>query len=74
MNTASFQKLVFIKNNGFLDNECWQVCTQEIYTLVKTSNAGGVSLIPGWGTKTLHATWHRQKNKSIKSKKKEKKI
>ena len=29
--------------------------------MVKTSNAAGVSLIPGWGTKTLHATWHSQK-------------
>ena len=41
--------------------------------MVKTSNAAGVSLIPGWGTKTLHATWHSQKHKSIKLKKKKRK-
>ena len=27
------------------------------------SNAGGAGLIPGWGTKILHAVWHSQKQK-----------
>ena len=27
-----------------------------------TSNAWGTGLIPGWGTKILHAAWYRQKN------------
>ena len=27
-----------------------------------SSNAGGTHLIPGQGTKTLHATWYSQKN------------
>ena len=25
------------------------------------STAGGMGLIPGWGTKMSHATWHGQK-------------
>ena len=28
------------------------------------SNAGGSGLIPGWGTKILHAAWCSQKNKT----------
>ena len=28
---------------------------------LRVSNAGGVCLIPGWGTKIPHAAWHSQK-------------
>ena len=28
------------------------------------STAGGVGLIPGWGTKILHVAWHDQKLKN----------
>ena len=38
-----------------------------------TSNAWGTGLIPGWGTKILHAAWYRQKNLKKKLKKKKKK-
>ena len=27
------------------------------------SKAGGVGSVPGWGTKTLHASWHGQNRK-----------
>ena len=30
------------------------------------STAGGMGLIPGWGTKIPHATWHGQKTKTKK--------
>lgn len=36
--------------------------------VVKTFNAGGEGLIPGQGTKVLHATWHSQKTKKQKKK------
>ena len=29
------------------------------------SIAGDVDLIPAWGTKILHATWHDQKKKNL---------
>ena len=29
------------------------------------SNAGGMDLIPAWGTKILHATWHGQNKKNV---------
>ena len=29
------------------------------------STAGDVGLIPAWGTKILHATWHDQKKKNL---------
>ena len=33
------------------------------------STAGGMGLIPGQETKTLHATWHGQKKKITREKK-----
>ena len=33
---------------------------------LRASNAGGVDLIPGWGTKTPHAVWCSQKMKTMK--------
>ena len=39
-----------------------------------TSNAEGVVLIPGQGTKIPHAAWHGQKTKQNKTKQKESRL
>ena len=35
---------------------------------LRSSNAGGPGLIPGWGIKILHTTHHGQKNKNKQTK------
>ena len=36
---------------------------REVKNILNDFPGSGVGLTPGWGTKTLHATWHSQKKK-----------